>query len=177
MYCLYSTGESVQYQLTYSSGSGKEAGLYDIVVVATPLQDSVDSGVSFQGFDPPLPISPGSYHHTVATVVHGYLNCSYFGFPDPRLFPFTSVLTTDTPGLFFNSAGSICPVNISAGFRRKQPQEAGVYKVFSPRPLERAELKTLFRSYYSVQVRNKECVSGLLVNGFPVCSAMVFGGL
>ncbi|XP_046898990.1 prenylcysteine oxidase-like [Hypomesus transpacificus] len=144
-------GESVQYQLTYSSGSGKEAGLYDIVVVATPLQDSVDSGVSFQGFDPPLPISPGSYHHTVATVVHGYLNCSYFGFPDPRLFPFTSVLTTDTPGLFFNSAGSICPVNISAGFRRKQPQEAGVYKVFSPRPLERAELKTLFRSYYSVQ--------------------------
>lgn len=144
-------GESVQYQLTYTSGAEKEAELYDIVVIATPLQESVGSGVSFQGFHPPLPSIPGAYHHTVATVVHGYLNCSYFGFPDPRLFPFASVLTTDAPGLFFNSAASVCPVNVSAGFRRKQPQEAGVYKVFSPKPLERAELKTLFRSYYSVQ--------------------------
>lgn len=144
-------GESVQYQLTYTSGAAKEAELYDIVVIATPLQESVGSGVSFQGFDPPLPGIPGAYHHTVATIVHGYLNCSYFGFPDPRLFPFASVLTTDAPGLFFNSAASVCPVNVSAGFRRKRPQEAGVYKVFSPKPLERAELKTLFRSYYSVQ--------------------------
>lgn len=87
----------------------------------------------------------GSYHSTVATIVHGYLNTSFFGFVDPRLFPFASVLTTETPALFFNSVASACPVNISAGFRRKQPQEAGVYKVFSPQPLDKSELKTLFR--------------------------------
>ncbi|XP_054611174.1 prenylcysteine oxidase-like isoform X3 [Dunckerocampus dactyliophorus] len=71
---------------------------------------------------------------------------------DPRLFPYACVLTTETPGLFFNSVASICPVNISMGFRRKQAQEAGVYKVFSTQPLTKAQLKTLFRSYYSVQV-------------------------
>ena len=114
--------------------------------MATPLQASVGSGVHFHGFSLPLDPLPGDYQRTVATVVHGYLNTSFFGFPDPRLFPFASVLTTDTDRLFFNSAASVCPVNISAGFRRKQPQEAGVYKVFSPQPLDKGQLKTLFRS-------------------------------
>nr|XP_046161665.1 prenylcysteine oxidase-like [Oncorhynchus gorbuscha] len=148
----HAAGESTQYQLNYATLTEKGSEFYDIVVVATPLQSSVGSGISFQGFEPQLPDIAGSYHHTVASIVHGYLNCSYFGFPDPKLFPFASVLTTDSPGLFFNSAASICPVNISTGFRRKQPQEAGVYKVFSPQPLDKPALKTLFRSYYSVQV-------------------------
>lgn len=143
---VYPTGEVLQYQLSFSTVTGTGSELYDIVVLATPLQASVGSGVGFQGFTPPLDTLPGNYHRTVATVVHGYLNTSYFGFPDPRLFPFASVLTTDTPDLFFNSAASVCPVNISAGFRRKQPQEAGVYKVFSPQPLDKTELKMLFRS-------------------------------
>ncbi|XP_052444230.1 prenylcysteine oxidase-like [Carassius gibelio] len=149
---LRSTGDYQQYELTYDSETEKSSELYDIVVVATPLQENFNSGISFQGFEPQLPEIAGSYHQTVASIIHGYLNCSYFGFPDPKLFPFSSILTTDTPGLFFNSAASVCPVNITSGFRRKQPQEAGVYKVFSPKPLEKSELKTLFKSYYSVQV-------------------------
>ncbi|XP_026879269.2 prenylcysteine oxidase-like [Electrophorus electricus] len=149
---LESAGESYQYEVTYTTQTEKASDLYDIVVVATPLQQNVNSGISFQGFEPQLPEIAGSYHQTVASIIHGYLNCSYFSFPDPKLFPFASILTTDTLGLFFNSAASVCPVNISAGFRRKQPQEAGVYKVFSPKPLEKHELKTLFKSYYSVQV-------------------------
>uniref|UniRef100_A0AAZ1X5I3 Prenylcysteine lyase domain-containing protein n=1 Tax=Oreochromis aureus TaxID=47969 RepID=A0AAZ1X5I3_OREAU len=150
--CFCNTGEGLQYQLSFTTATGTASELYDIVVLATPLQASVGSGVQFQGFTPPFDELPGSYHSTVATIVHGYLNTSFFGFPDPRLFPFASVLTTDTPDLFFNSVASVCPVNISAGFRRKQPQEAGVYKVFSPQLLEKSQLKTLFRSYYSVQV-------------------------
>uniref|UniRef100_A0A8C9U175 Prenylcysteine oxidase 1 like n=1 Tax=Scleropages formosus TaxID=113540 RepID=A0A8C9U175_SCLFO len=145
-------GESSLYQLDFTSPEEKGSELYDIVVVATPLQAGVRPSISFDGFEPPLPEITGTYQQTVASIVHGYLNCSYFGFPDPKLFPFASVLTTDNPGLFFNSAASLCPVNISAGFRRKQPQEAGIYKVFSQRPLGKAELKTLFKSYYSVQV-------------------------
>ncbi|XP_015229361.1 PREDICTED: prenylcysteine oxidase-like [Cyprinodon variegatus] len=146
------SGDMLQYQLSYSSESGAGSELYDIVVLATPLQASVGSGLQFQDFAPPLDELPGSYHGTVATIVHGYLNTSLFGFPDPRLFPYASVLTTETDGLFFNSVASVCPVNISAGFRRKQPQEAGVYKVFSPQTLDKSQLKTLFRSYYSAQV-------------------------
>lgn len=149
---LRSTGEEHQYELTYSSQSEQTSELYDIVVIATPLQQNVNSGISFQGFEPQIPEMVGSYHQTVASIIHGYLNCTYFGFPDPKLFPFSSILTTDTDELFFNSAASVCPVNITSGFRRKQPQEAGVYKVFSPKPLEKSELKTLFKSYYSVQV-------------------------
>lgn len=162
-------GESIQYRLSYSTQTEKREDLYDIVVVATPLQPSVGSGISFQGFESesepvsesesdsqqqqqPPPSIAGTYHHTVASIVHGYLNCSYFGYPDPKLFPFASILTTDTPELFFNSVANVCPVNITTGFRRKPPQEAGVYKVFSQEPLGKKELKTLFKSYYSVQV-------------------------
>ncbi|XP_060942417.1 prenylcysteine oxidase-like [Limanda limanda] len=145
------TGESLQYQLSFTTAAGTGSDLYDIVVLATPLPASVESGFQFQGFTPPFDQLPGNYHSTVATIVHGYLNTSFFGFPDPRLFPFASILTSETPDVFFNSVSSVCPVNISSGFRRKQPQEAGVYKVFSPQHLEKSQLKTLFRSYYSVQ--------------------------
>lgn len=140
------TGEVLQYRLSFTTSVEPKSELYDIVVLATPLQASVQSGVEFQDFTPPFDELAGSYHSTVATIVHGYLNTSVFGFPDPRLFPFASILTTDTPHLFFNSVASVCPVNISAGFRRKQPQEAGIYKVFSPQPLDKSQLKTLFRS-------------------------------
>ncbi|KAL2094609.1 hypothetical protein ACEWY4_009328 [Coilia grayii] len=146
------SGESTQYRLSYTTQTEKQVELYDIVVVATPLQPNVGSGISFEGFDTQPPPIVGTYHHTVASIVHGYLNCTYFGFEDPKLFPFASILTTDTPGLFFNSVANVCPVNITAGFRRKPPQEAGVYKVFSQEPLAKKELKTLFKSYYSVQV-------------------------
>lgn len=151
---LRSMGDYPQYAITYTSQDKKTSEVYDIIVVATPLQQNVESGISFLGFEPGLPEMPGSYHQTVASIIHGYMNCSYFGYPDPKLFPFSSILTTDTHGLFFNSATSICPVNITSGFRRKQPEEAGVYKVFSPKPLEKNDLKTLFKSYYSVQVTN-----------------------
>lgn len=144
--CIFATAEAPQYQLSYTTAAETGSELYDIVVLATPLQESVGSGVQFQGFNPPFDQLPGNYHSTVATIVHGYLNTSFFGFLDPRLFPFASVLTTETPDVFFNSVASVCPVNISAGFRRKQPQEAGVYKVFSPQPLDKVQLKTLFRS-------------------------------
>lgn len=144
----------LQYQLNFTTASGTGLELYDIVVLATPLQASVGSGVQFEGFTPPFDQLPGNYHSTVASIVHGYLNTSFFGFPDPRLFPFASVLTTETPDLFFNSVASVCPVNISTGFRRKQPQEAGVYKVFSPQLLDKPQLKTLFRSAMSFLVKD-----------------------
>ncbi|KAG7516336.1 prenylcysteine oxidase-like [Solea senegalensis] len=151
-------GEALQYQLTFTTAAGTGSELYDIVVLAMPLQSSVSSEIQFQGFSPLFDRFPSHYHTTVATIVHGYLNTSFFSYPDPRLFPFASILTTEAPDLFFNSVASVCPVNISAGFRRKQPQEAGVYRIFSPQPLDKPHLKTLFRSYYSVQMTEwKSC--------------------
>ncbi|XP_061606902.1 prenylcysteine oxidase-like isoform X1 [Phyllopteryx taeniolatus] len=144
---LRSAGGALQYQL---SVAGEAAGpAYDAVVLAAPLR--AGSGVSFRGFAPPVEPAEDDDRGTVATVVHGYLNTSLFGFPDPRLFPYAGVLTTDAPALFFNSVAAIYPVNVSLGFRRKRAHEAAVYKVFSPEVLTREQLKTLFRSYYSAQ--------------------------
>ncbi|XP_030314932.1 prenylcysteine oxidase-like isoform X2 [Calypte anna] len=127
------------------------SAFYDMVVVTTPLHPS-RSNFTFENFDPPIADFPGAFQPSVTSVVHGYLNSSYFGFPDPKLFPFASILTTDTPDLFFHAMDNICPVNISTAFRRKQPQEAAVWRVLSQQPLDKQQLKTLFRSYYSVQV-------------------------
>ncbi|NXE70811.1 PCYXL protein, partial [Calcarius ornatus] len=148
---LHSSEGRALYQVHYESAEGQGSAFYDLVVVTTPLHPS-RSNFTFDNFDPPVADLPGAFQPSVTSVVHGYLNSSYFGFPDPKLFPFTSILTTDTPELFFHAMDNICPVNVSAAFRRKQPQEAAVWRVLSPRPLDKPQLKTLFRSYYSVQV-------------------------
>ncbi|KAG8128729.1 hypothetical protein E2320_015574 [Naja naja] len=148
---LHSSEGKPLYQVHYENEDGPGSNFYDIVVIAAQLHDSKNN-ITFQNFDPPIAEFPGTFHTTVTSIVHGYLNSSYFGFPDPKLFPFASVLTTEAPGLFFNSMDNICPVNLSNTFKRKQPQEAAVWRVHSQHPLEKQELKMLFRSYYSVQV-------------------------
>ncbi|KAK6474792.1 prenylcysteine oxidase-like isoform X1 [Huso huso] len=145
------SADTAQYQVSYTTEKDKGSAMYDIVIIATPLQEGM-ANITFENFEPPIPELPGAYHHTVVSIVHGYLNCSYFGYPDPKLFLFASILTTEAPALFFDSVGNVSPVNISKGFKKKQPQEAAIWKVFSPQPLERKDLKTLFKSYYSVQV-------------------------
>ncbi|VCW98992.1 unnamed protein product [Gulo gulo] len=148
---LQNTEGKPLYYVEYENEVGNGSDFYDIVVIATPLHpDNSSSSIAFEGFDPPIDAAQGSFQPTVVSLVHGYLNSSYFGFPDPKLFPFASILTTDFPN-FFCALDNICPVNISANFRRKQPQEAAVWRVQSPKPLLRSQLKTLFRSYYSVQ--------------------------
>ncbi|XP_077183198.1 prenylcysteine oxidase 1-like [Paroedura picta] len=139
------------YQVHYEDEQGQGSGFYDIVIIATELHDK-KRNITFQNFDPPIAEFAGTFHTAITSIVHGYLNSSYFGFGDPKLFPFTNVLTTDSPDVFFDSMDNICPVNVSSTFRRKQPQEAAVWRVHSPHPLEKQELKMLFRSYYSVQV-------------------------
>ncbi|XP_061658536.1 prenylcysteine oxidase-like isoform X2 [Syngnathoides biaculeatus] len=146
---LLRSGDVLQYQLSVAGEEEAATAAYDAVVLAAPLGSG--SGVSFLDFDPPLEPAQGDYYGMVATVVHGYLNTSLFGFPDPRLFPYAGVLTTAAPALFFNGVAAVYPVNVSLGFRRKGAHEAGVYKVFSPKVLTREQLKTLFRSYYSAQ--------------------------
>ncbi|KYO20164.1 prenylcysteine oxidase-like [Alligator mississippiensis] len=148
---LHSAEGKPLYQVRYEDEEGQGSGFYDMVVIAAPLHHG-KSNLTFENFDPPIPELSGSFQPTVTSVVHGYLNSSYFGFPDPKLFPFASILTTDTPNLFFNAMDNICPVNISSSFRRKQPQEPAVWRVLSQQPLDKQQLKTLFRSYYSVQV-------------------------
>uniref|UniRef100_A0A4W3GPN2 Prenylcysteine oxidase 1 like n=1 Tax=Callorhinchus milii TaxID=7868 RepID=A0A4W3GPN2_CALMI len=148
---LQSSGAKPLYQVRYENEEERGYDFYDIVLIATPLHQGLGN-ITFDELIPPVTEFPGRYHQTITSIVHGYLNSSYFGFPDPKLFPFASIFTTDSPKLFMYSIANICPVNITNHYRRKQPQEAAVWKVFSPNPLTKEQLKTLFRSYYSVQV-------------------------
>ncbi|XP_047634970.1 prenylcysteine oxidase-like isoform X4 [Phacochoerus africanus] len=147
---LQQTDGKPLYQVWYENEAGVGSDYYDIVVIATPLHPDSGSSITFGGFDPPIAVAQGPFQPAVVSLVHGYLNSSYFGFPDPKLFPFATILTTDFPS-FFLALDNLCPVNVSASFRRRQPQEAAVWRVRSPQPLLRSQLKTLFRSYYSVQ--------------------------
>ncbi|XP_078267715.1 prenylcysteine oxidase 1-like isoform X1 [Rhinoraja longicauda] len=148
---LQQSGDKPVYQVKYENENEGGYDFYDIVVIATPLHHET-TNITFNGFTSPITPFPGHYQHMIVSVVHGYLNSSYFGFLDPKLFPFAVILTVESPKLFMFSMGSICPVNVTANYKRKQPQEAAVWKVFSPKPLSREQLKTIFRSYYSVQV-------------------------
>ncbi|XP_069754924.1 prenylcysteine oxidase-like [Narcine bancroftii] len=148
---LQQSGNKPLYQVKYESENEGGYDFYDIVIIATPLHHET-TNITFNDFTPPFTPFPGHYQRIIVSVVHGYLNSSYFGFPDPKLFPFATILTVESAKLFMLSTGSICPVNITTNYRRKQPQEAAVWKVFSLKPLAKEELKTLFRSYYSVQV-------------------------
>lgn len=139
------------YEVQYERDGTLGSDYYDVVIIAAPLQKT-GFPISFLNFQLTLPEHTSSYHRVVTSIVHGYLNSSYFGFTDPKLFPFASILSTDSPDAIFHSLESLCPVNVSVGFRRKPPQEAGVWRVLSSRPLDRKELKTIFKSYYSVQV-------------------------
>ncbi|XP_075065718.1 prenylcysteine oxidase 1-like isoform X2 [Mixophyes fleayi] len=148
---LHSTEQKRLYEVQYEREGTLGSDYYDLVIVAAPLQKA-GNPISFLNFQPHFPEPTGSYHRVVSSIVHGYLNSSYFGFTDPKLFPYASILSTDTPEAIFHSLECLCPVNVSFGFRRKPPQEAAVWRVLSQRPLDRKELKTLFKSYYSVQV-------------------------
>ncbi|KAG8442595.1 hypothetical protein GDO86_011402 [Hymenochirus boettgeri] len=148
---LHSSEKRPIYEVRYEQDGTLSSQNYDLVIIAAPLHKT-GYPISFHNFQPPVEQPNGTYHRVVTSIVHGYLNSSYFGFSDPKLFPFFSILSVDSPDSSFFSIESLCPVNVSVGFRRKTPQEAAVWRVLSPRPLDRKELKTFFKSYYSVQV-------------------------
>ncbi|XP_029941017.1 prenylcysteine oxidase 1 [Salarias fasciatus] len=139
------------YEVNYVGESGSAHGLYDIVIVATPLHQG-KSDIAFSGFSPPIPSHyPGRYHQTVATLVHGLLNVSYLGTAEPASeFTVSDVLTVDSKGSVIHSLSSLDPVHIPEGYKRPPASQAKVWKVFSPQPLTQEQLQSMFLSYDSV---------------------------
>ncbi|XP_028318711.1 prenylcysteine oxidase 1 [Gouania willdenowi] len=139
------------YEVNYVDESGSAHGLYDIVIIATPLHLG-KSDITFSGFSPPIPSHyPGRYHQTVATLVHGVLNVSYLGTTEPASdFTVSDILTVDSKDCIINSLGSLDPVHIPDGYKRPPASEAKVWKVFSPQPLSQQQLQNMFLSHDSV---------------------------
>lgn len=132
--------------MTYHSKSGLTTDLYDIILIATPLQRKI-ANITFRNFKPPIPEITSRYHQTVTTLVHGHINATFFGYRDPSQFELGSIFTTENPKLFFNSVGVISPVKKTAP---ATPLHAPVWKVFSPELLTKEQLNLLFSSYDSV---------------------------
>ncbi|XP_010224379.1 PREDICTED: prenylcysteine oxidase-like, partial [Tinamus guttatus] len=137
------------YYVTYNSTSGQSAEMYDIVVIATPLNHKM-SNITFRNFNPPIPEFPHPYHQTIATFVHGRLNASFFGYHDPSAFHLSDIFTTENPKLFINSLGVVSPVE-GRPSEEKLPLQSAVWKVFSKEPLTKEQLNLLFSSYDSVK--------------------------
>lgn len=139
------------YELNYIGETGAAHGLYDIVIIATPLHQG-KSDITFTGFSPPIPSHyPGRYHHTVSTLVHGMVNMSYLGTTEPASeFTVSDVLTTDSKGCIINSLSALDPVHIPQGYKRPPASQAKVWKVFSQEPLSQEQLQDIFVSWDSV---------------------------
>ncbi|NXP77652.1 PCYOX oxidase, partial [Ramphastos sulfuratus] len=139
------------YHVTYSTTSGVTGDIYDMVFIAAPLGRKM-ANISFKNFEPPIPELPNLYHQTITTLVHGRLNTSFFGYPDPSAFPFDAIFTTDNPKLFINSVGKVSPVGDVSG-EAKLPSQLAVWKVFSKEVLTKEQLNLLFSSYDSLKVK------------------------
>ncbi|XP_043844287.1 prenylcysteine oxidase 1 [Dromiciops gliroides] len=143
-------GTKKAYEITYKTNSGINTDLYDIVMVAAPLNRKM-SNISFLNFDPPIPEFHQYYHHLVTTFVHGRVNASFFGLTTTDTFHLTDILTTDNPHLFINSISVVSPVKREADFQSKPASDLAVWKIFSSESLTKEQLNLLFASYDSVQ--------------------------
>ncbi|XP_048369091.1 prenylcysteine oxidase 1 isoform X2 [Sphaerodactylus townsendi] len=139
------------YEVTYNSTSGLQRDAYDIVLIAAPLVRK-NANITFLNFSPPISEFSNPYHQTVVTFVHGHINASFFGYKDPSHFQLTDIFTIENPKLFINSMGTVSPVK-----NRKTVLNPllspRVWKIFSPQPLTKEQIKLLFLSYDSNTVK------------------------
>ncbi|MEE6517821.1 hypothetical protein FKM82_028322 [Ascaphus truei] len=147
------TGGTVKlFEVSYETATGPRLDLYDILIIATPLNKGI-SNITFLGFSPPIETFSKSYHQTVATFVHGRINASFFGCSEPCHFELSEIITTDNPKLFISSVGAVSPVKAAAKPSATNPAGLKVWKVFSPEPLREDQLRLLFESYDTVSVK------------------------
>lgn len=138
------------YEVVYQTGSETRSDVYDIVLVATPLNQKM-SNITFLNFDPPIEEFHQYYQHIVTTLVKGELNSTVFSSRAKNQFGLSTVLTTDSSDMFINSIGIVSSV------REKDsppPSTDGTYvwKTFSPEILTKQQIVKLFLSYdYAVK--------------------------
>ncbi|XP_073478102.1 prenylcysteine oxidase 1-like [Aquarana catesbeiana] len=148
------SGNTVKmYEISYVTDTGPGLDLYDIVVIATPLNKKL-SNIEFVGFDPPIETLPKPYQQMVTTFVHGRINASFFGCSAPCQFPLLDILTTKNPKFFIHSISAASPVNPVPESDASKAVGLRVWKIFSPEVLTDEQLHQLFESYYAVKVRS-----------------------
>ncbi|XP_029459863.1 prenylcysteine oxidase 1 [Rhinatrema bivittatum] len=147
------TGSTLKlFEVSYQTASGTLSNLYDIIVIATPLDNGM-SGINFLNFNPPIETFHKHYQHIVSTFIHGCINASFFGWQEPPAFSLSGILTTENSKLFVNSIGAVSPVKVEGNGTVEQAASHRIWKVFSPKSLTEEQLRLLFVSYDSVSER------------------------
>ncbi|KAJ6653265.1 hypothetical protein lerEdw1_009429 [Lerista edwardsae] len=136
------------YEVTYLSESGVTTALYDILLIATPLQREI-ANITFQNFNPPIPEFSRPYHQTVTTLVHGRINTTFFGYRDPSQFDLNNIFTMENPKIFMDSIVIHSPVQKTTA--PEPPLSLTIWRVLSHEPLTKEQLSLLFVSYDSVE--------------------------
>ncbi|XP_005385674.1 PREDICTED: prenylcysteine oxidase 1 [Chinchilla lanigera] len=138
------------YEVVYQTGSETLSDFYDIVLVATPLNQNM-SNITFLNFDPPIEEFDQFYKQIVTTLIKGELNSTVFSSRAKDKFGLSTVLVTDSSDLFINSLGIVSPVREE---EHPLPSTAGTYvwKIFSPDVLSKRQIMQYFLSYdYAVK--------------------------
>ncbi|XP_018409913.1 PREDICTED: prenylcysteine oxidase 1 [Nanorana parkeri] len=147
------SGNTVKlYEVSYATDTGTGLDMYDIVVIATPLNKDIGN-IAFVGFDPPIETFSRPYQQTVTTFVHGKLNASFFGCSKASHFPLSEILTTDNPKLFIRSISAVSPTKPVPESHVSKASDLRVWKIFSAEVLTNEQLRQLFESYHAVKVK------------------------
>ncbi|XP_068131023.1 prenylcysteine oxidase 1-like [Hyperolius riggenbachi] len=136
-----------QYEVTYATDKGTESKMYDIVVIATPLNKEIGN-IDFTGFSPPIETVCRPFQRLVTTIVLGQINASFFGFQNTSPFPLSEIFTTDNHNIFFCSLTSLYSSNSSP-----EASDLRIWKIFSVETLTDEELHQLFVSYSDISVK------------------------
>lgn len=117
--------------------------VYDYVIIACPIFEESKYKITFEGF--PIHISPPvKYKRTIATLVHGVLNHTYFNYESSVNAP--NNIFSINEDLFFNSISVLEPVTPDEKYDGK------VFKIFSKKVLTDTQLDSLFLTRESVSV-------------------------
>jgi len=125
----------------------KEEEEFDIVIVAAPQTDDQNTKLKFVGVE--TLAFPGSFHRTVATIVHGLPNPIYLGFKDSAALTKTNFFLS--PDNILRSMAQLKPVNFDPSVDNR---DSNVWKIFSSRLLTESELSNLFTERYATVVRD-----------------------
>ncbi|XP_054280927.1 prenylcysteine oxidase 1-like [Macrosteles quadrilineatus] len=120
---------------TFALAVDNASHIYDYVVVACPLIESSEKNLKFESF-PDLNIPHIKYQQTVATLVHGELNHTFFHVGSPEKMP--NQIFSVNNALFYNSISALTPVVFDPKYDNK------VFKVFSKNVLTDEQLDLLF---------------------------------
>ena len=128
---ISSPGRTV-YELTI----GRATERFDVVVLASPIETA---NITFVDF-PATPKPNGIFQKTIATLVEGSLNRSYFRLSETsaNAFP-TDVFTTENEKAFFSAVDKTSTVD-------NQLPSVPVYKVLSREALRASQVDSLFNN-------------------------------